>query len=111
MLRAVLLIDLSRNDLIPAAKYRGDSKRHMKKLIDEYLSIFHFSETHATEVNAPVNSEYITSSRRLYYWLGYSSDNSYNFVYGFRRRFFKARLIHLNVPPTYNYLLQNRNTD
>ncbi|MCK5509181.1 MAG: hypothetical protein KAI50_11770 [Desulfobacterales bacterium] len=25
----------------------------MEKLIDEYLPLFHFSETHTTEVNAP----------------------------------------------------------
>lgn len=30
----------------------------MKKLIDEYLPLFHFSETHATEVNAPANVVY-----------------------------------------------------
>ena len=30
----------------------------MKKIIDEYLSLFHFSETHATEVNAPANVVY-----------------------------------------------------
>ena len=30
----------------------------MEKLIDEYLPLFHFSETHATEVNAPVNVVY-----------------------------------------------------
>jgi hypothetical protein len=30
----------------------------MKKLIDEYLPSFHFSETHATEVNAPANVVY-----------------------------------------------------
>jgi len=31
---------------------------NMKKLIDEYLPLFHFSETHETEVNAPVNVVY-----------------------------------------------------
>ena len=30
----------------------------MKKLIDEYFPLFHFSETHATEVNAPANLVY-----------------------------------------------------
>jgi len=30
----------------------------MKKLIDEYLPLFHFSETHATEVKAPSNVVY-----------------------------------------------------
>ena len=30
----------------------------MKKLIDEYLPLFHFSETHETEVNAPANVVY-----------------------------------------------------
>ena len=30
----------------------------MKKLIDEYLPLFHFSETHATEVNSPANVVY-----------------------------------------------------
>ncbi|MDX2439636.1 MAG: hypothetical protein QNK40_03725 [Desulfobacterales bacterium] len=30
----------------------------MKKLIDEYLPLFHFSETHETEVNAPTNVVY-----------------------------------------------------
>ena len=30
----------------------------MKKLIDEYLPVFHFSETHATDVNAPANVVY-----------------------------------------------------
>ena len=30
----------------------------MKKLIDEYLPSFHFSETHTTEVNAPANIVY-----------------------------------------------------
>jgi len=30
----------------------------MKKLIDEYLPSFHFSETHATEVNVPANVVY-----------------------------------------------------
>lgn len=31
---------------------------NMEKLIDEYLPLFHFSETHATEVNAPVSVVY-----------------------------------------------------
>jgi len=30
----------------------------MKKLIDEYLPLFHFSETPVTEVNAPANVVY-----------------------------------------------------
>ncbi len=30
----------------------------MKKLIDEYLPLFHFSETHATEVKVPANVVY-----------------------------------------------------
>jgi len=30
----------------------------MKKLIDEYLPLFHFPETHETEVNAPANVVY-----------------------------------------------------
>ena len=30
----------------------------MKKLIDEYLPLFHFSETHATDVNVPANVVY-----------------------------------------------------
>ena len=31
---------------------------NMKKLIDEYLPLFHFSEIHKTEVNAPANVVY-----------------------------------------------------
>ncbi len=30
----------------------------MKKLIDEYLPLFHFSETHSIEVNAPADAVY-----------------------------------------------------
>ena len=30
----------------------------MEKLIDKYLSLFHFSETHSTEVNAPADVVY-----------------------------------------------------
>ena len=37
---------------------QSNCESNIKKLIDEYLSLFHFSETHATEVNAPANVLY-----------------------------------------------------